>query len=404
MHHSDFSTTMPDASAEQGDSPEFLTDSYRNAIGRLNCSFQECHPVAVVIGEGRSASRVVIERFLAGLDEEIAIARITAPCADGGDLMRQIVEAVGFESKDMGVTDLQSVLSMFLSFQKGHARRTIICLEQIQDSDWWVLDKIRDLVDLEEQGKFGLMLLLTGQPSLKKLLHTRPLNAVSLHAGQRISLNPFTITETTEYIRRRVEGISRMTIDQAFHFQAIETIQELSAGVPDAISSLVSLCIDLADEASVDLVTTDLVTRAHEFQRAATSSADADAVTVNLKGLKPRAGRLIVQITGEQMQEMAVRHGHILIGRGKLCDIRIGNTTVSRHHALISYTPEGVMLVDLGSTNGTYVDGHQIDSHSLVTGESITVGDCKIEYTLDDERQPGVAIASGELPSRHPTS
>jgi type II secretory pathway predicted ATPase ExeA len=399
MQQSQPSTSLPDLSNEEFDSPEFSTPGYRNAIDRLGSSFDELRPVAIAIGEGKLATSFVIGRFLAGLDEETAVARITRPCANASDLMRQIVKGVGFDPKDMDVSDLQSVLRMFLSFQKGHGRRTVICMEQIQDSEWWVLDRIRHLVDLEVRGKFGLMLVLSGQPGLQELLHTRPLNSVCLHAGQRISLTPFTMEETTEYIRRRVEGTPRDSIDKVFQFQAISLIQDITGGVPDALSALVSLCFDVADDAGIDLITADVVQRAQALQDnvAPLLSDDADAATVNLNGLQPRAGRLMIQMTGDEIHEMVVRHGHILIGRSKLCDIRVGSTIVSRYHALISYTPEGVMLVDLGSTNGTCVDGVRIGSHCLAAGETITLGDCRIEYSLDDGRRPVIAAeASNE--------
>ncbi|MDH4124920.1 MAG: FHA domain-containing protein [Gammaproteobacteria bacterium] len=389
------STSLPQASNENFDAREFCTPGYRNAIERLHSSFDQSRPVQIVIGEGRLASSFVVSRFLAGLDADTAVARITRPCADAAALMRQIVKSVGFDPKDMGVADLQSVLRMFLSFQKGHARRTVICLEQIQDSEWWVLDRIRQLVDLEVRGKFGLMLVLTGQPGLQELLHTRPLNSVCLHAGQRIALMPLTIEETTEYIRRRVAGAPRASIDQAFHFQAVTRIQEVTAGVPDTLSELVSLCFELADESGIDMITADVVNRARTLQQtvAPQLTTPAETVTVKLNGLQPRAGRLLVQMSGEQIQEMTVRHGHILIGRSKLCDIRVASTAVSRYHALISHTPEGVMLVDLGSTNGTCVDGVRIQSHCLAAGETITLGDCRIEYLLDDERQAQFLLA-----------
>lgn len=136
MQHPEFTATVSDAAIEQPTATEFMTASYLAAVGRLNKSYAEQRPVAAVIADGKSASGLVISKFLAGLDEETAVARIAEPCADAGALMRQIVHAVGFDPKDMNATDLQSVLRMFLSFQKGHGRRTVICMEQVQDSEW----------------------------------------------------------------------------------------------------------------------------------------------------------------------------------------------------------------------------------------------------------------------------
>ena len=397
MSHQQQSKTEPASHVKHAPSSEFLTHCYRNALDRLNSSFVKRRPIAIMIGEGKSASSFVIGRFLSDLDEEVVSVRINEPCANAGDFLRCIIRAIGIEPNELDVTDLESVLKMFLSFQKSHDRRTIVCIEDVQDSEWWVLDKIRYLVEMEAKGNFGFMLIVSGQLGLKELLHTRPLSSVCQHAGQRISLSPFTLIETTEYMRRRVEGATTATIDQVFDYHAISLVHDLCAGVPDAISKLVSGCLDLADDAGLDTVTIELVKKAYEIQREGTSPqvANTDAATANLNGLIPRPGRLIVQISGEYLQENALRQGHILIGRSKLCDIHIDSPAVSRHHALINYSAEGAILVDLGSKNGTYVDGYRINQHSLMAGETVAVGDCRIEYVIDDERQAG----TNEVPS-----
>ena len=50
---------------------------------------------------------------------------------------------------------------------------------------------------------------------------------------------------------------------------------------------------------------------------------------------------------------------------------------------MIRYTAKGAMLIDLGSTNGTKVDGYAVKEHRLIGGETIAVGDCLIEYLLE---------------------
>lgn len=407
MSHQQYSQILPDVAVEQEPSSTFLTHCYRNALDRLNRSFTEKRPLAILIGEGKSASGCVVRTFLSSLDEDVAVARITEPCADAVDLMRKIIRAAGFQPKDLHLADLESIFRMFLAFQKGHGRRTIVCLEEVQDSEWWVLDKIRSLVELEGEGKYGLMLIISGQPGLKELLDTRPLNFVSTLAGRRISLAPFSPAETREYIRRRVEAAGTLIIDEVFEYHAIPLIHELCSGVPDAVGTLTTQCLELADEEGVDLVTIELVKRAYEIRRATTEPREngADSSTVSVDEIMP-ARRLIVRLTDEDVQEKTLSQGHILIGRSSLCDIRIDSPIVSRQHALITYLPDGATLVDLSSTNGTFVDGHRIQQHELVAGESIAIGDCRIEYVIDDaepaqfqETEQFEGIES--LPTRH---
>ena len=376
-----------DPRVETEDTSRFQTRCYRNAINRLEQSFEARHPLAILIGEGHSAASFVINSFLSGLDEDVIVAQITEPCTDATDLMRKVIRAVGFRPKSMSLSDLESIFAMFLSYQRSHGRRTIICVEQIQDSDWWVLDRIRRLVEKESENNSGLMIVLSGQPVIKDLLHKQPLSAIFALTGQSIWLAPFTLAETREYIRRRVESMDEITVDQLFEYHAIPLIHELSSGVPDAITALVSRCRDMADEEGLELVTTQLVKRANVALRQPPEAVNDSSMTetVTLNGILPAMGRLIIQFQGKDVREKSLGHGHVLIGRSKLCDICIDRPNVSRHHALIAYADDKATLIDLSSTNGTYVDGYLIKYHELEPGETIAVGDSRIEYVLDQD-------------------
>lgn len=390
MRNPQHTAALPDVQSEQEPSSVFLTQCHRNALDRLSRSFADRRALAIMVGDSESTSRFVIRKFLSRLDEEVAIARITEPCNDAIEFMREIIAAVGFKPKDMRLDDLDSIFSMFLSFQKSHGRRTVICVEHVQENEWWVLDKIRDIVEMERESEFGLLMVLSGRTDLNQLLNSRPLSSISAYATNRISLAPLTLAETREYIGQKVESTGISNIDDAFEFHAVSLIHELCGGIPDAISSLVDRCFYLADEERMDLVSKDLVRSAYESLRDASEPDDAehDTSTVNVTSILPRVGKLVVQLSGDEVKELTLRKGHLLVGRSKLCDIRLESKIVSRHHALISHTPEGATIIDLGSTNGTLVDGCSIKEHALTPGETINVGDCQIEYVLEDDRPP----------------
>jgi type II secretory pathway predicted ATPase ExeA len=386
------STVLP---FEQESSPAFLTQCHRNALVRLDSSFSERRPLAIIVGDGKSTSRFIMRKFLSRLDEDIAVARIASPCANATDFMGRIISAIGFQSKDMSLDDLESIFSMFLSFQKAHSRRTIICLEEAQDSEWWVLDKIRSLVESERDGEYGLMVILAGQSGLKELLHARPLSSISQYAGKRISLEPFTLPESREFIRRRAEVAGKANINDVFEFHAIPLIHELSAGIPDAIGELVGQCFQLADAEGMDRVTKELVKRSYERQRAISEEqeGDEDDAIFNVTNIRPPVGRLIIQSAADDFKEVALGTEDVMIGRSKLCDIRLESNTVSRHHAMIRYSARGATIVDLGSTNGTTVDGYAIKEHVLKAGETIFIGNCRIFYAVDEALQDRFAAA-----------
>jgi len=389
MRKPQHSATLPDLQAEQEPSSAFLTQCHRNAIDRLSQSFSEKRALAIVVGDSESTSRFVIRKFLSRLDQDVAVARITEPCSDALEFMGKIVAAVGFKPKDMGIEDLDSIFSMFLSFQKSHGNRTIICVEHVQDNEWWVLDKIRSIVEMERQSQFGLTTLLSGRTEINQLLSSRPLSSISAYATNRVSLAPFTLAETREFISRKLESTGISNLNDAFEFHAVSLIHELCGGIPDAISTLVDRCFSMADEERLDLVSKELVKNAYELLRESNAQDDVgqESKTLKISNITPTVGRLVAQLSGERVKELALRKGHILVGRSELCDIQLQSKIVSRHHALISHTPDGATIVDLGSTNGTLVDGCQIKEHDLVPGETIAIGDCLIDYVVEDDRQ-----------------
>lgn len=67
----------------------------------------------------------------------------------------------------------------------------------------------------------------------------------------------------------------------------------------------------------------------------------------------------------------------VVIGRGQDCDIILDEHQVSRQHARLQQTPDGWTLVDLGSTNGTQVNGQQLKAHAPYTlqpGDRVALG------------------------------
>jgi len=389
MSHQQHVAAVTDGKTEHEPSSAFLSYCYRSALQRLDEAFAEGRSLAVLVAEGKTAPNFVINSFLSKLDDlgdEVVIVRFTEPCSDAVEFMSEIIRTVGFDPEGMRLEDLESVFRMFLSFQKGHDRRTVVCIEQTQDCDWWVLDKIRSLVEMERKGRFGLMTLIAGAPALKGMLYSRPLNAVKVEAVHRIMLVPFSLKETQEFIRRHVEGSGRGSVEQTINYHSIALIHELSRGVPDAIGTLVDQCLAVSDEKGGVLVKTDLVKQAYEKLRGNSPHAEFDgaATTFNVDGVQKRTGRLIVKLSDEDVRELALCQGHVLIGRSRLCDIRIDSPGVSRQHALIVYCPTGITIVDLSSTNGTFVDGYPITAHELAAGETISIGNCTIEYIVED--------------------
>jgi hypothetical protein len=77
---------------------------------------------------------------------------------------------------------------------------------------------------------------------------------------------------------------------------------------------------------------------------------------------------------GDEIKTFPIRPGIAHIGRSTVNDIVINHPTISQKHASIEYSRTGVMLKDLGSTNGTYVAGQAVKEKFLNVQDSVQFG------------------------------
>lgn len=118
--------------------------------------------------------------------------------------------------------------------------------------------------------------------------------------------------------------------------------------------------------------------------------------------------KLVLSMNGAVQGEFQLGKERISIGRKPDNDIQIDNLAVSGKHALIITILDDSFLEDLGSTNGTYVNGKLVKKHALRNGDVIGLGKHELKYinehaTADDEEfektmiiRPGSASAAVE--------
>nr|HMR09218.1 sigma 54-interacting transcriptional regulator [Polyangiaceae bacterium] len=106
----------------------------------------------------------------------------------------------------------------------------------------------------------------------------------------------------------------------------------------------------------------------------------------------PDAGKSL-QIDGSQPTRL-------LIGSGPVCDFRLSDRTVSRRHVALDIRDNVLRVVDLGSRNGTRINGVSIADASLQGGESLALGDTLIAVRRGadgDVRQVPTATRFGSM-------
>ena len=93
--------------------------------------------------------------------------------------------------------------------------------------------------------------------------------------------------------------------------------------------------------------------------------------------------KLILSLEGSVIREIPINKERIMIGRKAQNDIQIENLAVSGEHACIVTILADSFLEDLGSTNGTLVNGNPVKKHILQNNDVIEIGKYKMKYLVE---------------------
>lgn len=92
------------------------------------------------------------------------------------------------------------------------------------------------------------------------------------------------------------------------------------------------------------------------------------------------AHHTIVLKAGNRVREF--NKGRVVVGRARDADFRVDNPDVSRRHAAIYWEDGRIMVQDLGSTNGTMVNGYPVTTTVLRPTDVLVIGDCRITVEI----------------------
>ncbi|MCR9093389.1 MAG: FHA domain-containing protein [bacterium] len=98
---------------------------------------------------------------------------------------------------------------------------------------------------------------------------------------------------------------------------------------------------------------------------------------------RPPSGATAMVLSGfYEGLEVAIDRDRLVIGRGRKADLALAEATISRAHAAIGFDGRLFYVEDLGSTNGTLVNGARVTKQALKSDDEIQMGKLRIGVTL----------------------
>ncbi|HKY02838.1 MAG TPA: FHA domain-containing protein [Burkholderiales bacterium] len=113
--------------------------------------------------------------------------------------------------------------------------------------------------------------------------------------------------------------------------------------------------------------------------------------------------KLVISKNDNMLGSRFLDTARISIGRASGNDIQLDDVSVSKQHAVIEVVGKDHILLDMGSSNGTYVNGGRVSRHMLRHGDIVEVRDFQLRYVdhksvVNSEGDRTMVVARSEVP------
>jgi DNA-binding NtrC family response regulator len=115
--------------------------------------------------------------------------------------------------------------------------------------------------------------------------------------------------------------------------------------------------------------------------RSATRIIDPLAAIIRQSG----RGRFLVMKGPDRGESITLKESPVTLGSGLGSDVLLSDPTISRRHLIAEPRLEGLVVRDLGSTNGSFVQGSRFQELTLGFGTEVTIGQTVLKYVPDEE-------------------
>lgn len=112
---------------------------------------------------------------------------------------------------------------------------------------------------------------------------------------------------------------------------------------------------------------------------------EEDSKLPQLAPLAPHKRYSLAVIMGANAGQIyTVTKPRTVLGRGTESDVQLQDSEVSRRHAMLEIRGDEAMVIDLSSTNGTYVDGVRVQKASIFSNQEFSLGTTTLMFIVTD--------------------
>ncbi|MEZ4873134.1 MAG: AAA family ATPase [Bdellovibrionales bacterium] len=214
----------------------YKSKSQCNVLAHLVNLLDQGQGFAMLTGEVGSGKTFLSRVLLSVCEPSAETALLLYPKLQGAELFEALLEEFGVSPKaGANQKALLKQLTEFLIQTAQQGKTSVVVVDEAQHLSLEALENIRLLSNIELESKKLLQIILVGQPELASHLTVHEARQINQRIGLRLQLQPFSLRETEEYIKHRIEVAGGANYI-GFSEKSVELIHRLSQGVPRLIN------------------------------------------------------------------------------------------------------------------------------------------------------------------------
>jgi general secretion pathway protein A len=344
--------------------------------------------------------------------KDLRVAWIKPSCETPEQLLAQVLEDVGPGQVEGSATELRHIVEVFLRHQVGNGRFAFVIADGLERFAAPVLREFEALAQMRLRNRpiVQLLALTRSEELVANLMPQYDGGPLSRAAHQRLS--GFTLDETRAYVWQCLRGAGCDWAEELIPDEVILDVQAFTQGIVGDVNAICCTALDAIAARSSASNRQPKVTRALLKEAGASLNLryDASAWAQPLEELSPQAvhlsdptrlrleaARLIVSSGKQIVAEVSLNRPRMVLGRDDSCDISLDSRYVSRFQNLFLETADGWMLIDLSSTNGSFVNGRRVREHRLRDGDLIAVGHHQMRFAGPNAKPRAASAAASPV-------
>lgn len=333
----------------------------------LRIALDDDRGVGVIHGPALSGKKTLVYQLLRRLPADLSFAVVDGARMKTIDLLRSTLAHFGLPVSRSTVDEYWSVLTRYLVEHNTRGNIPLLVLDNMNKMYPSALYALCKLAELKSHSRYALRMILISDKPPHSILNAPSMTAIAKRTVGATELGPMYPEETSRYLFAKLFAAGCAMPSTILPMDVRNAVHKATGGWPGRIDRLMKDAIHRADQLPLhhaDLEPSEATPAPPKRVLAAVSEPDEH----------PDMRRLILTLGGKTLKKVRLDETKFLIGRSELCDLYINSRFVSQYHALLIRTDEALHLVDLHSTNGTFVNSRRISSKVLQHDDVLSIG------------------------------